>query len=85
MFLSCEKSSKLIIQKDYEHIAWHEQLQLFHHYLICVSCRRFAKQHKFLREQTKNLFLEEDVLPDVKMTEEKKQEIQEKMFPKDSK
>ncbi len=81
MFLSCEKSTKLLIQKDYEHIAWHQQVQLFHHYLICRGCRRFVKQHRFLKENIEKIFSEneENITSTITMSEEKKQEIADKL------
>lgn len=49
--LSCKQTSLLVSQSLDRPLTWRERWAVRAHLLICVYCRRFTKQLKFIRRQ----------------------------------
>lgn len=49
--LSCKQTSLMVSQSLDRPLTWRERWAVRAHLLICVYCRRFTKQLKFIRRQ----------------------------------
>lgn len=49
--LNCQQTSLLVSQSLDRPLTWRERWKVRAHLLICVYCRRFTKQLRFIRRQ----------------------------------
>jgi hypothetical protein len=74
VMLSCDKATFFVTKKEYVKLSCKENVQLKMHLMGCKLCRSFDDQNAILSEKIKTLQINP---PPVKLTEVKKQEIQE--------
>ncbi len=74
LMLSCDTATFFITKKDYKKLSCRENVQLKMHLMGCKLCRSFKDQNAILSEKIKAI---QNDPPPVKLTEAKKQEIQE--------
>jgi len=74
LMLSCDTATFFITKKDYQKLSCKENFQLKMHLVGCKLCRSFKDQNVILSEKIESL---QNNPPPVKLTEIKKQEIQE--------
>jgi hypothetical protein len=77
--VTCKEATLLMVKHQAHATGLKEKVQMCFHLLICRFCRLFFKQTSLLDEELKTTAINDDLLPEVKMSDEKKSALQEKL------
>ena len=78
--LHCDESAELLSKQQDTSLNRTELVALRFHLFICRACRRYKKQLQFIRNVLMIVFgKEESILIDFKMTEQKRNQIKNKI------
>ncbi|UEG54868.1 hypothetical protein LLH06_07810 [Mucilaginibacter daejeonensis] len=81
---NCKKATLLIEKKQIESLTLREKLELKIHLAGCSVCRIFEKQSVMINQMVKDLF-KESAQRDIKLADDYKKELQQKIEEKLSK
>ena len=77
--LTCQEATLLMVKKQENAATLKEKIQMHLHLLFCAICRLFFKQTNMLDKHFHDISSNDELLPEVKMDEQKKAELQNKL------
>lgn len=74
--ISCKEATYLVSKREEGKLTIRERLKLYFHFRICSFCKLFARQSKYMGQQTAKL---EEQMDEVKMEHKDKEQIRKEI------